>query len=209
MPRIDDYKNTLEIARETFRRKDPKSISLKTGAVYLPNSKGGVLELPLLNRLISITWPEGEVRAPEGTKELSLQEQGLIMHYLIQSSGTPITGTWITFREIPAGEFYYSAFVKRAKEPLVQTFGQRPELLLELGKQIGGTPGKEGDASISFMVFPQVPITLILWAGDDEFPPDGNLLFDASIAQFLSAEDVAVLSGMVVYPLIGMAYKKP
>ncbi|MGC1405099.1 MAG: DUF3786 domain-containing protein, partial [Thermodesulfobacteriota bacterium] len=42
----------------------------------------------------------------------------------------------------------------------------------------------------------------------EEFPPDGNLLFDASISKYLSAEDIAVLSGMVVYPLIGMAYKK-
>jgi hypothetical protein len=208
MPRIDDFKNTLEIARETFRTKDPQAMARNTGAAYLPNSARGILELPLLNRLLTITWPEGEVKAPEGTKELSLQEQGLIMHYLIQASGTPLTGTWITFREIPAGEFYYSAFVKRAKEPLVQTFGHRPELLLELGQQIGGTPRPEGDASLSFNVFPLVPICLVLWAGDDEFPPDGNLLFDATIAQSLSAEDVAVLSGMLIYPLIGMAYQK-
>lgn len=208
MPRIDDYKNTLEIAREEFKKKDPGSMALNSGATFLPTSKGGSLELPFLNRQILITWPDGEMIAPEGSKELSLQEQGLIMHYLIQASGAPLTGTWITFREIPAGEFYYSAFVKRAKDPLVQTFGQRPELLLELGLQMGGSRRPEGDIALSFMVFPQVPICLVLWAGDDEFPPDGNLLFDASITKSLSAEDVAVLSGMVVYPLIGMAYKK-
>jgi hypothetical protein len=179
-----------------------------TGATYLPNATGGILELPLLNRLITVTWPAGEVGVPEGSKELSLQEQGLIMHYLIQASGAPLNESWITFREIPAGEFYYSAFVKRAKDPLVQTFGHRPELLLELGLSLGGSRGTEGDVSLKLMVFPQVPICLVLWSGDDEFPPDGNLLFDASIAKSLSAEDVAVLSGMVVYPLIGMAYKK-
>ena len=82
--------------------------------------------LPFINREIKITWPEGEVITPEGTKELSLQEQGLILHYLIQATGAPLTNTWITFREIPSGEFYYSAFVKRAKDPLVQTFGKIP-----------------------------------------------------------------------------------
>ena len=129
------------------------------------------------------------------------------MHYLIQAKGAPLTQTWITFREIPSGEFYYSAFVKRAKEPLVKTFGDRPELLIELGIKMGGAKGTEGDASLLFNVFPYIPVCLVLWAGDDEFPPDGNLLFDASISQYLSAEDIAVLSGMVVYPLIGMAYK--
>jgi hypothetical protein len=55
---------------------------------------------------------------------------------------------------------------------------------------------------------PKIPVCLILWAGDDEFPPAGNVLFDASISRYLIAEDVAVLSGMVVYPLIGMAYQQ-
>jgi hypothetical protein len=45
---------------------------------------------------------------------------------------------------------------------------------------------------------------LIIWKGDDEFPPEGNILFDRNILQILSAEDIAWLSGMVVYPLIGM-----
>jgi hypothetical protein len=52
---------------------------------------------------------------------------------------------------------------------------------------------------------PLVPVALIIWRGVDEFPPEGNILFDKNILDLLSAEDVAWLSGMVVYPLIGMA----
>ena len=207
MPRVDDFKNALVIAREEFKRKDPKIISENSGAVYLIQPKGAVLLLPFINREIKITWPEGEIITPEGIKELSLQEQGLIMHYLVQATGAPLTNTWITFREIPSGEFYYSAFAKRAKDPLVQTFGGNPGLLLELGAGMGGTKREEGDASLLFQVFPRIPVCLILWAGDDEFPADGNLLFDASISKYLSAEDIAVLSGTVVYPLISLAYK--
>jgi hypothetical protein len=205
MPRIDDYKNTLEIARGEFKEKDPQRIANNSGAEFRPSLGRAFFQLPLLNRKLRITWPEGEVIVPEGTRELSLQEQGLVMHYLIQASGVPLTRTWITFREIPSGEFYFSAFVKRAKDPLVQTFGQKPQRLIEIGEKMGGIQGKEGDASLYFQVFPRIPIGLVLWAGDEEFPPDGNLLFDASIPHYLSAEDVAVLSGMVVYPLIGLA----
>jgi hypothetical protein len=208
VPRIDDYKNTLEIAKEEFREKDPRKMALNSRAEYRPNPSGGTIEFLVLNRQIIITWPEGEILTPTGTKEISLQEQGLIMHYLIQAKGTPLTKTWITFREIPSGEFYYSAFVKRAKEPLVKTFGDQPDLLVALGLKMGGAKGEEGDASLYFKAFPCIPVCLVLWAGDEEFPPDGNILFDASISKYLSAEDIAVLSGMVVYPLIGMAYKK-
>jgi hypothetical protein len=208
MPRIDDYINTLEIAKAEFRKKDPRNIALNSGAEYRPDPGGGTIALFVLSRQIIITWPQGEIAAPPGTKALSLQEQGLIMHYLIQAKGFPLTENWITFREIPSGEFYYSAFVQRAKAPLVKTFGDRPDLLVELGLKLGGIKGAEGDVSLYFKVFPRVPVCLVLWAGDDEFPPDGNLLFDSSISKYLSAEDIAVLSGMVVYPLIGMAYAK-
>jgi hypothetical protein len=208
MPRVDDFKNTLMIARGEFEKKDPMVMAQNSGADYQVKSTGAVLILPFINREIKITWPEGEVITPEDGKELSLQEQGLVMHYLIQASGAPLANTWITFREIPSGEFYYSAFAKRAKDPLVQTFGKNPGLLIELGTGMGGIKQEEGDASLCFQAFPRIPVCLILWAEDEEFPPDGNLLFDASISKYLSAEDIAVLSGLVVYPLIGLAYKK-
>jgi hypothetical protein len=208
MPRIDDYRNTLEIAIEAFRKKDPRLMALNSGTDYQPNPQGGSFEFPFINRSVAVSWPEGKITVPEGGKALSLQEQGLIMHYLIGGSGAPLTGDWITFREIPSGEFYYSAFVQRAKEPLVKAFGHQPQLLLELGTRIGGTQGSQGDASLLLQVLPRIPVCLILWAGDEEFPPEGNILFDATISQYLSAEDIAVLSGAVVYPLIGMAYKK-
>jgi hypothetical protein len=208
VPRIDGYKNALDIARSEFRKKDPKTLARNSGAVYQAESKGAVLHLPFFYRKIKIAWPEGEVIAPKGVKDLSLQEQGLIMHYLIQAPGTPLTNTWITFREIPSGEFYYPAFVKRAKEPLVQAFGRQPDLLIELGMKMGGTKGAVGDVALCVQAFPQIPICLIIWAGDDEFPPDGNLLFDSSISKYLPAEDIAVLSGLVVYSLIGMNNKK-
>jgi len=208
MPRVDDFKNTIAIALESFRKKDPRIMALNSGADYQPNAQGGTFECPFISRKIAVTWPEGQLTVPDGTKEPSLQEQGLIMHYLVGASGAALTGEWITFREIPSGEFYYSAFVQRAKEPLVKAFGHQPQRLLELGTQIGGTPGSQGDASLLVQVLPRIPVCLILWAGDDEFPPEGNVLFDASISQYLTAEDIAVLSGAVVYPLIGMAYKK-
>jgi hypothetical protein len=208
MPRIDDYKNALALAQEEWAKQDPQRTAILSGAEYQKRSDGTRLLLQFLDKAITVSWPEGQVLGPNPAIALSLQEQVLILHYLLKAPGAPLAGEWITFREIPSGEFYYSAFVKRAKEPLLKTFGNRPQLLKDLGLQRGGVQREEGDVCICFQAFPQIPVCLILWAGDDEFPPDGNVLFDASIARYLIAEDVAVLAGMVVYPLIGMAYKK-
>jgi hypothetical protein len=208
MPRIDDYRNALALAQEEWAKQDPQRTAILSGAEYKKGSDGPRLLLQFLDKAITVSWPGGQVRGPDSAIDLSLQEQVLIFHYLLKAPGAPMTGEWITFREIPSGEFYYSAFVKRAKEPLLKTFGTQPQLLKELGLRRGGVQREEGDVCICFQAFPQIPVCLILWAGDDEFPPDGNVLFDASIVRYLIAEDVAVLAGMVVYPLIGMAYKK-
>jgi hypothetical protein len=56
-----------------------------------------------------------------------------------------------------------------------------------------------------FPVLPRVPVQLILWQGDEELPPESTILFDATISDYLPAEDIAVLSGMLVYRLISMA----
>ena len=50
--------------------------------------------------------------------------------------------------------------------------------------------------------FDQVPITLVLWKGDEEVAPNGNILFDANISDYLSTEDVTVLSETIVWKLV-------
>jgi len=59
-----------------------------------------------------------------------------------------------------------------------------------------------GDMGLKISVFPKVPLTLILWSGDEDFPPDLNILFDATIKEFLSTEDVAVLGQEVMIRMI-------
>jgi len=63
-----------------------------------------------------------------------------------------------------------------------------------------------GDVSVTIQAFPKVPITFIIWRGDEEFPPNGTILFDSSIKDnLLSAEDISELVSMIVYPLIAKA----
>jgi len=64
---------------------------------------------------------------------------------------------------------------------------------------------QNGDAGMTFCALPHVPVQLVLWQGDEELPPESTILFDATISQYLPAEDIAVLSGMLVYRLMRLA----
>ena len=39
---------------------------------------------------------------------------------------------------------------------------------------------------------------MIVWRGDDEFPPNANVLFDATVANYLPIEDVVIACEEVV-----------
>jgi Domain of unknown function (DUF3786) len=213
MPRIDDYKQALNLASEQLKDKDPEVLANLSGAVTgRDNESRKTLVLNALNQKVSITWPDLSFVSEKPKEEIPIQQQILYLHYLCgawSSKGAKATGEWISFQEIPDGRFYMDAFQRRAKNPMVMTFGEKPDLLLKVATELyGAVPFNQGDVSVVVRALPLVPVALILWKGDEEFPPEGNVLFDRSIIGVLSAEDVAWLSGMVVYPMIGRAKQK-
>ncbi|MDP2645254.1 MAG: DUF3786 domain-containing protein, partial [Desulfobacterales bacterium] len=135
-------------------------------------------------------------------KEAPLQEQVLMLHYLLAPNPSAGPENWIAYREIPGASFYFAAFGKRAIDPLKKAFGQNISGLAASAGRLGGRSIRTGDAGFTFHVFPHVPVQLILWQGDDEFAPEANILFDKSIGEILLPEDIAWLSGMLVYRLI-------
>jgi hypothetical protein len=86
--------------------------------------------------------------------------------------------------------------------PLVKNFGRCPELLRKTAAKVGGCEADYGDLSVIINAFDQVPITLVLWKGDEEVAPNGNILFDANISDYLATEDVTVLSETIVWKLV-------
>jgi hypothetical protein len=203
MPRIDDYIAARTLARERLASKAYEALLSFSG--FEP-AEGRAFRIPFLNRVFRLSYPDFEFcdTAAPG-KEVPLQEQILILHYLqAELSGAP-SGDWVAYREIPGAGFYYAAFLKRAVEPLKKVFGQNILGFTAAAERLKGVSVAYGDAGFEFRAFPKVPVRLILHAGDEEFPAEATILFDRSIAQMLSPEDIAWLAGMVVYRLISFA----
>jgi hypothetical protein len=77
--------------------------------------------------------------------------------------------------------------------------------MLRAGEKLKGKIIQTGDASVELPYFPCLPITCIVWKGDEEFPPEASVLFDETADQFLSAEDMAVAGQMAVLELLKAA----
>jgi len=210
MARVDDYRNAAELAKKALAGKDPRILAQCCGAEVSEEGDQVGLSFDFLGSRVQVAWPDvGLSRFGSPEEEISIQQQVLLLHYLEgawRSKGAPLEGEWVAYQDVQDGMFYLDAFQRRAKIPLVSTFGEKPELLSELARDMYGTePIDLGDVSVSVPALPRIRLALVIWAGDDEFPPEGTILFDRNTAAYLSAEDMAWLSGMVVYPLLGAA----
>jgi hypothetical protein len=203
--RIDDYKESFRLASVELKKKDAATLAKAAGAEFSAE-KG--LVIPFLGtKYIVEIHPETGIRKDNSSEEVSLPDKILIAHYLLGASGKKCAGKLITFRQIRDGHFYFEAFQKRARDPFVNFFGNDGRLFVKCATMMGALPVNNGDFGMEFTVFPHICVQLVLWKGDEEFPPDATILFDENIQRNLSAEDVAVMSGGLVYRLIGLGRK--
>jgi hypothetical protein len=204
MPRIDDYKAACRLARKTLAEEPLERLLVRSGFEAL---EGSALNVPFLNHIYRLSYPGLEFKEALGDgREVPLQEQVLILHYLESDLPAMRSCDWVAYREIPGATFYFGAFVKRAVDPLKKAFGQNLEGFRRAAERLKGTPLEVGDAGFEFIVFPKVPIRLVLYTGDEEFPAEANILFERGIERGLSPEDVAWMAGMLVYRLISLSH---
>jgi hypothetical protein len=205
--RIDDYKKALEIGKEEISKRNPLHLCRLSGGKFIEKAnEPKSIQIQFLNRMISISWPD-LIFSQDSDNEIKIKEKILILHYLNNAKKEDLTGELIAYQEIPSARFYLSSFNARSRDPFISTFGENPDKLPTVAQEVfAAQRASMGDVSVTIQAFPKIPITLIIWRGDDEFPPNGTILFDSSIKDnLLSPEDISELVSMIVYPLIAKA----
>ncbi len=203
------YELAYKLACEQLAKIDDiEQQCLKSGAQYRVIDSQKVIIVEYLNQSYQVTIPGGEISPIGGGEDVPIRDRILILHYLTQAKGTPTSNKLITYKELPEGTNYFPTFFKRAIKPLVDHFGNEPHRLLDIAGILGGHKADYGDVAVTINAFSRVPITLVLWRGDAEFPPEGNIIFDANISDYLSTEDINVLCEIIAWRLVKLLKAK-
>jgi hypothetical protein len=197
------YDLAYKIARQRLAETgDVEPLCRKSNSECETEGERSLVTLNYLNRRYQIRLPEVDISLADSDEEVPLKDKILLLHYLLQAEGTPLANKSIAYKELPEGIVYFRTFHKRAIKPLVDNFSSQPEKLLDAAKEMGGIKADYGDVAVTINAFKYVPITFVLWKGDDEFPPDGSILFDATVSDYLSIEDINVLSERIAWKLV-------
>jgi len=209
MPTQEDFEMALSIAQEEYREQDAGLQAGKASVQWFPSSEkqnDGYAEIPFLGTIYEVRGPKGEVCYKEDQgKDPALWEKILLLHYFNTSAGTPLTKKLINFKDLPEGKIYLPNFEKRAVAPLLGRFGKNPDEVGKAASKIGGKVAEFGDYSVVIPAFPCVPITLVFWKADEEFPARLSILFDESVSSYLPKEDIILSAQMLAFRLIGLA----
>jgi len=202
-PPQDNYKVALRIAREKIKDVDIVERCRAAGAEWLPEE--GVVRVKMLGRTLHYLAEERDVSDPTGGK-VELWEKIIILHYLLNATGKPPSGNFISYKDIPDGRLYWPNFIGRVHRPLIKAFGSNPGMLTETAKKFEGIPYDKGDAAALIPALPRVSLLYIIWGADEEFSADAACLFDENITGYLPAEDITVLSSMTAIKMMKAAF---
>jgi hypothetical protein len=129
-------------------------------------------------------------------------EQLCILAYLINAQDIPPANKFVGPEHLPSGQFFFRGLHSLPTGKLEEAFGKSPKRLYEVSKKLDAKRSEFGDASIEFYALPRIPITIIIWRGDDEFEARASILFDETAGNQLPLDALGALANLAVKALL-------
>ena len=152
----------------------------------------------LLGREYAISHPRYAIRAMDGGNVPPLPTQTFLLRYLLEGKTVVSTGNWLTFREMPWGELYIKPYTGRVLTRAAFTFGTRVEAFRKAAEKMGAQPVSHGDAGYRYRLIGDYEMQILVWAGDEEFPPNAQILYSDNFADGFAAEDRVVAGDILI-----------
>ena len=194
---IENHKEEVPFAHyeEQFRNLNPDDVSIRLPEVQWD---GKAFTVKLLGREFHISHPQYAIEAADGGAVPPLPTQTFLLRYLLESKALAWSGQWKTFREMPWGEMYITPYTGRVLTRAAFTFGFRLDAFRAACQKMGAAPVKHGDAGFAFELVPGYRMQILMWEGDDEFPPNAQVLYTENFADCFAAEDRVVAGDILI-----------
>ncbi|MCX7913571.1 MAG: DUF3786 domain-containing protein [Thermodesulfovibrionales bacterium] len=202
-PELDHIKTSLgeQKAWDLLAKADPKEVCRKASVdfdhiteLYKVKSFGIEFFVSPQNRKISTEDPLGNalLEVKEYFFELS------IVWYLISAKDVGISGRWVKPEDIQGGQIFSLGTHKLPLDRLAIQYAKDSAGFIEKAKKFGGIPCNYADACIVLYPFVKVPIQLLLWLEDDEFPPRVDLMLDSTCDTHLPTDVIWAITTTTV-----------
>ena len=188
---IENHKEEVPFSyyAELFSKADPAEITARLGIPFENNT----FTVTLLGREYTVG-----ADAHISPNNIPLPVQTFLLRYLLEAKTVRWQGTWKTFREMPWGELYIKPYTGRVLTRAAFTFGTRIAAFRAACEKLGAEKLPHGDAGYRFVLIGPYAMQLLVWEGDDEFPPNAQVLYSDNFAEGFAAEDRVVAGDILI-----------
>jgi hypothetical protein len=124
----------------------------------------------------------------------------LLLHYINTHGKAELSGKWVAFSELRSGMVKASSFLREAEDPIKELFKGDLERASAAIKRLGAEQSGDFPTPHAWILFllPKVPVVILYWPEEDEFPAKVKILFDQTADKFLDVESLMfLLEGLV------------
>lgn len=201
----DQFMRRSAELRAELKMLDPETVAKNSFSEILFNQEGEKkLVLQYWNDQFECAIPEYNFDKSGKSQHASGFDQMMLLYYLATADGSPETGKFISFSELPNGRFYNQAYQSYTSQPLLKNFGESIKLFNRAAKALGGSEYPLGNSAFIFRVFARVKILCVLWLGDEDFASSYRILFDSSAPHYLPTDAYAILGSRLTRNLIAV-----
>ncbi len=166
------------------------------------NSESGTYSVSVWNNTHRITPAERLIEQTSQNGPSPVSYFGIfIINYLLQVNDMEPVNEWISEKDIPGGTTFFRGPHLIPVDRIANRYTNNPEDFIKQCNALGGTPLNMGDAAFRFSITPRLPIAVIFWDRDDDFPAEAKILFDKSIVSHLTLDIVFALAVDVCHRL--------
>lgn len=187
-------------------KRDRRETARRAKCEYTPESDS--FTILLLNQQYEADLAHRTVRVlTEGIagSDAGFIEQLCILAYLVHAKDLPQAGNLVTANKLDPGGFFFRGSHRLPVEKLKETCGSDPQRLRRIGHRLAATAKAFGDASVEILVLPRIPLTLIIWGADEEFPARASILFDQSASIQLPLDVLYAAAKLAIHSVVTIA----
>ena len=190
-----------------LRNASPRDVVRRTEVRF--NEADRTYEVPFLNRPYTVDAFQQTILVNDRgmEPEIDFQVRLVMMTYLSRAGEVVPLGRTVTEKELKGGVNFFQGPHKLHTAPLLRRFGENPRSFIDTGRRLGGTVQEYGDASFVLPALPKIPVGFILYCGDDEFPPEMSVTFDASIEAHFQLDVIWALVNVTAEALLAVSKK--
>ncbi len=196
MSRPDNYQTQAKQAKERFLTYDQEALIRK---LALPFDEGYLYPV-LLSQPYRICRKTGDMerKTSTGWQDANSFAEVMTLLDLICDSreNRYVSGRWKNMTSF--GLMFHKNLLEDRRNPWADLFQENPQGFRKACLALGGQPFPNGDIAYTLDFFDGLPITLQLWFGDEEFPPNLRLLWDENALQYIKYETMHFARGLIL-----------